>query len=187
MLRVKLSVMMMVLGFSILLPGTDGEAATVEAMTMSQMAQRAEMIFIGRVVGSRAEWNTQRTRIYTYTTFQVERFLKGGAAETEITIRLWGGQVGRMRAVVPGTPRFASGEEVLLFCAGTRARVPTLLGLAQGKFTLSRNASGERILKRDISGLVLVNHRTDSRPVGAPLVRYSLHEVEAHIRAALVN
>jgi hypothetical protein len=138
-------------------------------------------------VSSRADWNIQRTRIYTYVTFEVERFIKGGAGDHEVTIRLWGGQVGGFTSVVPGTPQFAAGEEVLLFCAGSQARIPTVLGLSLGKFTIKRDSTGEAVLKRDISGLILANYRTDSRPVGTPPVRYRLSEVEARIRAALDN
>ena len=168
-------------------PWTQVEAATVEAMTLDEMSQRAEAIVVGRVMGSRAEWNAPRTRIYTYVTFEVERFLKGGAGDREITIRLWGGQVGGFTSLVPGTPQFVDGEEVLLFCSGSRARVPTVLGLSLGKFTITRDAAGEKILKRDISGLVLKNYRTDSRPLGAPPTRYRLSDVEARIQSALVN
>ena len=166
-------------------------AATVEAMTLEEMAQRADLIFVGRAVDSRADWNVQRTRIYTYTTFQVERFIKGGggdgggAGEQQITIRLWGGQLGPMRSVVPGTPQFAPGEEVLLFCVGSGARVPTLLGLAMGKFTLTRDDAGEVILKRDISGLILRNYRTNTQPAGTPPARYRLADVEERIHSAL--
>jgi hypothetical protein len=170
-----------------MVPWTSARAATVEPMTLDQMARRAEMIFVGRVVGSRADFNAQRTRIYTYITFEVERFLKGGANERQITIRLWGGQVGGLTSLVPGTPRFVPGEEVLLFCAGSRARVPTVLGLSLGKFTIVDDPSKGRFLKRDISGLILANHRTDSRPLGAPPTRYSLSEVEARIQSVLEN
>ena len=163
------------------------EAATVESMTLDQMAKRAEAIFIGKVVGSRADFNAQRNRIYTYVTLEVERYLKGGGGEREMTIRLWGGQVGPYTSYVPGTPQFIDGEEVLLFCSGSRARVPTLLGLSLGKFTITQDDVGERILKRDISGLVLANYRTDSRPVGTPPTRYRLSEVEARIQSALAN
>lgn len=89
--------------------------------------------------------------------------------------------------MVPGTPKFLDGEDVLLFCSGSRARIPTVLGLSLGKFSITQNAAGERILKRDISGLVLRNFRSDSRPVGAPLTRYRLAEVEARIQTALAN
>jgi len=168
-----------------LVAGVPAQGATVEAMTLEEMAQRADLIFVGRSVGSRADWNAQHTRIYTYTTFEVERFLKGGAGERQVTLRLWGGQVGFLRAIVPGTPQFTPGEEVLLFCVGSGARVPTLLGLALGKFTLTRNDAGETILKRDISGLVLANYRTNSQPAGTPPTRYRLSDVESRIGRAL--
>ncbi len=168
-----------------LVPNIRVEAATVEAMTLEEMARRADMIFIGRSVGSRADWNAQHTRIYTHTSFEVERFLKGGAGERSMTIRLWGGQLGPLRSVVPGTPDFTNGEQVLLFCVGSGARVLTLLGLALGKFTLTESDAGERILKRDISGLILVNYRTDSIEAGSPPTRYLLSEVESRILAAL--
>lgn len=163
------------------------EAATVEAMTLDEMARRAEIIFIGRCLGSRADWNAGGTRVYTYVSFEVERYLKGGAGERELTVRLWGGRVGEMMAVVPGTPRFSPGEEVLVFCAGSRARVPTVLGLSLGKFSLTRDGAGDRILKRDISGLILAKHRTDSRQPGDPLTRYRLSEVVARIESAVNN
>lgn len=165
--------------------GMKAEGATVEAMSLEEMAERADMIFIGRSIGSRADWNAQHTRIYTHTTFEVERFLKGGSGERSMTIRLWGGQVGALRSMVPGTPDFTTGEQVLLFCVGSEARVPTLLGLALGKFTLTTNDIGQTILKRDISGLVLVNYRTDSPQAGTPPTRYLLSEVESRIRVAL--
>jgi hypothetical protein len=164
-----------------------GDAATVEPMTLGQMAQRAEAIFIGKVIGRRADFNAQRNRIYTYVTFEVERFLKGGGGEREMTIRMWGGQVGPYTSIVPGTPQFIDGEEVLLFCSGSGARIPMLLGLSLGKFTITTDEAGERILKRDISGLVLANYRTDSRSVGTPPTRFQLSEVEARIQAALAN
>src|SRR3989304_1353043 len=74
-----------------LVAGGPAQGATVEAMTLEEMAQRADLIFVGRSVDSRADWNAQHTRIYTYTTFEVERFLKGGAGERQVALRTWGG------------------------------------------------------------------------------------------------
>ena len=187
MRRVKLAWASVAVIVASLVPWTVLEAATVEAMTLDEMAVRAEMVFVGRVTGTRAEWNTARTQIYTHVTFEVERFIKGGAGERQVIVRLWGGRVGGFTSVVPGTPQFASGEEVLLFCSGSRARIPTVLGLSLGKFSIKRDSTGEAVLRRDISGLVLENYRTDSRPVGTPPVRYRLSEVEARIRTALDN
>lgn len=157
------------------------EAGTVLAMNLEQMTDRADMIFTGRVVGKRAEWNTQRTRIYTYVTFEIEAYLKGGSDARVATVRLLGGQVGRYLAHLPGTPQFGMGEDVLLFCAGDQARLPSVLGLSLGKFTITSNADGERILKRDISTLMLANYNTKSRQPGDPVRRYRLSDVASRI------
>lgn len=163
--------------------GTDeSSATTVVAMSLEQMTDHAQSIFIGRVAGIRADWNAERTRIYTYVTLEVERYLKGGSGSKMETVRLLGGQVGPYRAIVPGTPPFEVGEDVLLFCAGAGARIPTVLGLSLGKFTIVSEAGGERILKRDVSSLMLQDYRTDSRKPGDPVTRYRLSEVESKIR-----
>jgi hypothetical protein len=156
--------------------------STVVAMSLEQMTDHAHSIFIGRVAGVRADWNAERTRIYTYVTLSVERYLKGGSGSKMETVRLLGGQVGSYRAVVPGTPVFEVGEDVLLFLAGAGARIPTVLGLSLGKFTIVTEAGGERILKRDVSSLMLEDYRSDSRRPGDPVTRYRLSEVESKIR-----
>ena len=156
-------------------------AGTVRAMNLEQMTDRADLIFTGRVVGKRAEWNAERTRIFTFVTFEVDNYLKGGNDARLTTVRLLGGQIGRYIALLPGTPQFSVGEEVLLFCAGEQARIPSVLGLSLGKFTISTRSDGERILKRDISTLMLANYDTRSRQPGDPVRRYRLSDVATRI------
>jgi hypothetical protein len=164
-------------------PRGEATASTVIAMSLEQMTDRAQTIFLGRVTGTRADWNAERTRIYTYVTLDVDQYLKGGNRSRTETIRLLGGRVGPYLAMIPGTPDFRVGEDVLLFTAGAGARIPTVLGLSLGKFTVVRDANGESIVKRDISSLMLANYRSDSRKPGDPVNRYRLSDVEARIRA----
>lgn len=161
--------------------GSAAEAGTVRAMNLQQMTERANLIFTGRVVGKRAEWNAERTRIYTYVTFEVDRYLKGGNDSSIATVRLIGGQVGRYLVRVPGAPQFTLGEDVLLFCAGEGARIPSVLGLSLGKFTITQNPAGERFVKRDISTLMLANYSTASRKPNDPVRRYRLDEVASRV------
>lgn len=163
----------------------EAHAGTVRALNLAQMTDRADMIFTGRVTGKRADWNADRTRIFTYVTFDVDTYIKGGAGARSVTIRLLGGQVGRYLAHLPGTPQFVIGEEVLLFCAGAGARMPSVLGLSLGKFTIATSSAGERILKRDISTLMLANYSTRSRKPGDPVRRYRLSDVTARIEEQL--
>lgn len=177
--------MLRILALLLLFSATRAAASTVVAMSLEQMSERAETIFVGRVTGTRADWNGERTRIYTYVTLEVDRYLKGGSGSKVATVRLLGGRVGPYLAMVPGTPRFDAGEEVLLFCAGSGGRIPTVVGLSLGKFTIATDASGEKVVKRDISGLMLANHRTDDRKPGDPVTRYRLSEVESRIQESL--
>lgn len=172
--------------FALLSIGTSAQAGTVLAMNLEQMTDRADMIFVGRVTGRRADWSADRTRIYTYVTFEVSRYLKGGASGSrQTTVRLLGGQVGPYLVRVPGMPQFSEGEEVLLFCTGAGARIPTVLGMSLGKFTITTDAAGERIVRRDISTLMLANYRSDSRKPGDPVHRYQLADVEGRIHEYL--
>jgi hypothetical protein len=179
--------MLRILAFLLIVPAARAGASTVVAMTLEQMSERAETIFVGRVTGTRADWNAERTRIYTHVTLEVDRYLKGGngSGSRVTTVRLLGGSVGPYLAMVPGSPRFETGEEVLLFCAGGGARILTVLGMSLGKFTITADASGEKIVKRDISGLMLASHRTDARKPGDPVTRYRLSEVESRIQEAV--
>ena len=171
---------------ALLWPRVGAEAGTVLAMNLEQMTDRADMIFVGRVVGQRADWSADRKRIYTYATFEVDRYLKGGASGSrQATLRLLGGQVGPYLAKVAGMPQFTEGEEVLLFCAGAAARMPTVLGMSLGKFTIATDGVGERIVRRDISTLMLANYRTDSRKPGDPVNRELLADVEERIHGHL--
>jgi hypothetical protein len=189
MIRIRIatggSFMLRILACLLVFAAARASASTVVAMTLDQMSERAESIFLGRVTGTRADWNAERTRIYTYVTLEVDRYLKGGSESKVATVRFLGGRVGPYAAMVPGSPRFEVGEEVLLFCAGGGARIPTVLGMSLGKFTIVADPSGERVLRRDISGLMLANHRTDARKPGDPITRYRLAEVEARIQEAI--
>lgn len=178
---IRLLPMLAILGGALASVGDVVEASTVRAMNLEQMTDRADMIFTGRVASLRADWNAERTRIYTYVTFEVDDYLKGGNGADIATVRLLGGKVGRYVSLLPGTPQFGIGEEVLLFCAGRQARIPSVLGLSLGKFTITTAASGERMLRRDISTLMLANYNTKSRKPGDPVRRYRLSDVVARI------
>ena len=153
------------------------EASTVLALNLEQMTNRADTIFTGRVVNQRADWNADHTRIYTFITFEVEHYLKGGNSARKTTVRLLGGRVGPVIAHLPGTPKFIEGEEVLLFCAGREARIPSVLGLSLGKFTITTDALRRRVVKRDISTLLLANHNTQLKSLGSPVRRYQLTDI----------
>src|SRR2546426_9147169 len=78
---------------------TGANATSVVPPTFEEMAERADLVFVGKVVGSQAEWRVACTNqgIFTLVEFHTEGILKrtaGGAVQP----RFLGGAVGEGRA-----------------------------------------------------------------------------------------
>lgn len=165
------------------------EASTVRRLTLNEMAVRADQIFTGEVVGIASQLNARRTGIYTFVTIEVDEYLKGGRRNL-LTLRFLGGEAEGYRLVVPGSPVFHLGEEVLVFSDGGAGRIPTVLGMAAGKFTVGRDpATGRRVLERSLAGLMLKDPRgappaSGTAPSAGPV---PLDEVRRVVREALAQ
>ena len=162
--------------------------STVLHLPLDQMAIRADQIFTGEVLGVTSQMNARGTGIYTFVTIAVNEYLKGGRRSV-LTLRILGGEAEGYRLVVPGSPTFRLGEEVLVFTDGGAGRIPTVLGMAAGKFALERDpVTGEQILERSLAGLTLQDSRGD--PVAPPSNssddHASLADVRQIVREALV-
>ena len=67
----------------------------------------------------------------------------------ELTFVVLGGQLGRYRSVVSGAPRFAPGEEVVLFLGAHAPAIPRLVRLGQGAFRVSVDSrTGAKSIRR---------------------------------------
>ncbi|MBM4364162.1 MAG: hypothetical protein FJ104_15895 [Deltaproteobacteria bacterium] len=132
-------------------------ATIVKPLTVSEMARRADVVVLGRVVGQTATWNPERTRIYTRTELLVGESLKGDARAGEsLTIRQLGGTLDGLVQTVPGNARFAIGEEVVVFLDRDEAQpLHYVIGMAQGKFAVRRSGPTVQALQ-DTSDLAFV-------------------------------
>jgi len=108
----------------------------VEKLGLEELATRADCILVATVEGIRSEWSRDQTTIYTYITATVEKTVKGCLDQTEITIRVPGGQVGNVAMVVSTAPEFEVGEKVLVFLEVQEDGSLGVLGGFQGKFTV---------------------------------------------------
>src|SRR2546426_3785737 len=63
------------------------KATTVIPPTFEQLADRADLVFVGKVVGSRAEWRSVGTDrvIFTLVEFETAEVLKGNAGDRKST------------------------------------------------------------------------------------------------------
>jgi hypothetical protein len=120
------------------------DAIVYVAADFQTLVKEAHAIVLGRIVSLDAEWTEGRRGIETLMSLEVETTLKGSAVES-IVVRVPGGQMGPYLSVMPGAPRFAEGEEVILFLAGDPPALPHILALGQGVFRIARDpATGAR-------------------------------------------
>jgi len=150
-----------------LLGASLAEATTVQKFTVSDLAKKSESIVLAKVEDETARMDGASKEIYTYVTLRVIEGVKGSkkndnaknpkGGDEFITIRQLGGTYGKYISVVPGTPTFRKGEEVVVFLSQKdREGYPWVMGLQQGKYTVTTGEDGFRQVRNDMDGLTVV-------------------------------
>ena len=123
-------------------------ATTLAKMSLAELSQHAQEIVRARCVSNASVW--EKGEIWTFTTFDIEEDWRGAAATGRITIRLLGGRTAQFTSHVDGVPRFAPGEEAVLFLVPTGLGDFTILSWQQGTFRVHQDTStGEEFVTQD--------------------------------------
>ena len=139
-----------------LLSASYAAATTVQKMSLRDLAKNSDAIVLARVEDETARYDANK-EIYTYITVRVLDPVKGPKKDDVITIRQLGVTVDKLASIVPGMPTFKKGEEVVLFLTGKDgAGYPWVMGLQQGKYSVTADEKGEKHVRNEIDGLVLV-------------------------------
>jgi hypothetical protein len=142
----------------VLMAGGMARATTLQRMSLEELAAAAPAIARVRCITSESRW--ENGRIWTFTTAEVLEPMKG-ALPARIILRMIGGQAGSLHSKVEGAPRFAGGEEVILFLAPTRRGDWTVVSWAQGTFRVHHRASSaEERVTQDTAGVALFHPAT---------------------------
>ncbi|MHB8421069.1 MAG: hypothetical protein ACYDCL_23605 [Myxococcales bacterium] len=120
------------LALAALLAAAPASASIARALSLDDLAGRAELVVLGRVTGQQARWSRDHLRIATRVEVQVDERWKG-AAGGEITLLCPGGELDGLGQVVLGEPRFEVGERVVLFLV-KRGDFYRAVGMSQGVF-----------------------------------------------------
>jgi hypothetical protein len=123
-------------------------------MPMRQMVEESSSIVIGRCAETRSKWVGRS--LVTEATISVEEALKGDAAAgTQVTVELPGGiDFNRKVAMtIAGAPHISPGEKVFLFLfrPDDGANSYSVMGFAQGKYSVGQANDGEEVVTRDMT------------------------------------
>lgn len=131
------------------------EATLSRAIQFDEKVEKAESIVLGKVVAQESRWDDAHKWILTYSTFEVEKTLKGTPSQ-RVTIVTPGGTVDNIAQNVIGVPRFRNGEESVVFVRSTPGG-PTVLYFEQGAYRVTKNDRGDRIVRSAVSSPVIVD------------------------------
>ncbi len=131
-------------------------ALTFQMISDADLAQQAEVIVEGRVLGSASA--SVEGPPQTDTRLEVLRVLKGDVSSSVLTVRTLGGIHGDLVLYVDGAPRFADGERVILFLVHGPEGTFRVLQLVLGAFH-EVEIGGRLVALRDLDGA------TEARPL----------------------
>lgn len=119
---------------------------------IKNLSEGADMIVAGKVIDQKSNWNSEKSRIYTNVTIQVEEFLKGSNNQNRIVITHLGGEVGNVGETYSHVPTFTNDEDVLVFVKkSTKDETLSVFEGEEGKLTLYQNKnSGEKVTSNNI-------------------------------------
>ena len=157
-------------------------AAIATAASFDEKVDNAAAIVLGRCVKTESRFDPTGRWILTYSTFTVEKSMKG-AAMGELTIVMPGGTVGKLHQSTVGVTPFREGDEHVLFVKNTRLG-PTVLYFDQGAYDVRSDDRGERIVTPVPTNLVVVD--TQRGMAAAPNDEpRTLNEFEGAVRQSL--
>ena len=117
----------------VLAAGGPLSAITVKPLSFAELVDGSIAVVHGRVSDVRGQWTADRHRIDSLVSVEVIAYLKGSLGD-RLTVRVPGGQVGGMVNVIPGAPRFAEGDQIVLFLKVDGPSIPIVTGTTQGVF-----------------------------------------------------
>jgi hypothetical protein len=139
------------------------QATTLQQLTLDSMIAQSTAVVHAKVTGSYTALRGQD--IWTFYTLQVLDTLKAGPSSSgTVDVAVPGGAVQGVRQMVAGAPALTTGTEYVLFLWTGKSGLTQVIGLSQGLFTVSTDASGNKTLSRPAASATMLDQN------GSPVV-----------------
>lgn len=167
----------------VLLTAVPALSTTVLRFTLDDLVERADVVVHGTCADVRGRETPDG--VVTDVTIRVIKTYKGAPAET-LSFTTYGGTTRSRGTFIAGSPQFEKGEELVLFLdRPNRVGYRMAIGMAQGKYTVSEDASGRKVATRNLVGLRFVDPRTGEVEEATPEQSVPLDELLQTIQAAV--
>src|ERR1700732_666659 len=122
------------------LPGS-----TLQQLSLDDMIRLSTVIVHGKAQQTVSSYSG--SIIYTHYKVQVSETLKGSAG-SQIDMVVPGGAANRYQQTFAGAPALTPGQDYVLFLWTSKTGLTQIIGLSQGLFIVTTNASGQLIVTR---------------------------------------
>jgi hypothetical protein len=156
-------------------------AATLERLSLDEMAAKSTSIVRGKVLTSWAAFSGPV--IYTHFRIQVAERFKG-PAQSSVEVVVPGGVANNLRQTFAGTPEFKVGEEYVFFLWTGKDYQNHVIGLTQGLFTLAKDHATDPTATRLASRELMIDRKT-GQPVKDETLVMKLSELRTRIAGTL--
>jgi hypothetical protein len=156
-------------------------AATLSRLSLDDMINQSTAIVRARVTGSYAAARSQV--IYTFYQVQVTDRWKGTGQAT-VDVALPGGTANGYRQSFPGTPQLTEGKEYIFFLWTSKSGLTQIIGLTQGLFDVSADASGVQTAVRGATSNSMLDPHTGQQ-VRDQSIQMQLKDLGARIASTL--
>jgi hypothetical protein len=156
--------------------------ATLEKLSLEQMAQQSTMIVRGQVTACTGE--SRGSIIYTRCGVAVSETWKGTPAK-KVDFVVPGGTFNGLTQTFTGTPKFAPKDEFVLFLWVGRSGIPQIIGLSQGVFGVSFTPGGEATVRREATTEVMLDSK--GKQVRDEPVDLALSQLRSRVNQAIAG
>ena len=149
-MRIFTKTLLLALAFVAFLPvyGT-----SVPRLSFEELVSQSQVVAHGRVASIRVAWDIRHENIWTHYGIVLEEALKGSPGRV-LEIQEPGGELDGVRMEIVGAPRYALGEEVVVFASSTTIGLRTC-GWGQGRFVVE-GRPGQRRVRNDLGDVQLM-------------------------------
>ena len=139
-------------GWTVLLPFLTPavQATTVIPPEFDSLVQQADYVVRGTVKSVTSQWRTGggHRQIITHVEIDVAEVI-AGTSPSPLVLQMLGGRIGEDEMIVQGSPKFAVGDEHILFVRGNGVQFNPLVALMHGQYPIKKDAvSGRREMSR---------------------------------------
>jgi hypothetical protein len=156
--------------------------ATLLKLSLNDMIQKSTVIVHGTATPTYSAF--RGAMIYTHYQVQVTTTLKGSPVKTW-DVAVPGGSVNGVQQYFAGAPGLTAGQDYVLFLWTSKTGLTQVIGLSQGLFTVTANASGQLIVSRGATSETMLN--SAGQTINDSSIQMTLTQMTSLIQSVLAG